>query len=299
MGTSASNGGPKGAPPLLPPWYGNPSPGPPPPPDPDSQPNDQDNPLDPSEPSQNPTSPSNPPIDEQANQSIPANSATKNWGTARGALTRLSNSTGGSTGRKAGGRYVKSLGGSKAATRAAAQGIRTGSVYAGFLGSLSSNGIDQTLSNLGIGNYVGKSHEEICAAIANVLAPVGATNDEAIAREALLATIDALYSKLLGEGKDLSALETLDEGQVKETLVEYVGNYVFAKWMYELGSSVEKGNLSEQQAIALEREVKDLIIVETVERYRDISIADYNLDSETTSRIITDIFQTAYSTLEP
>jgi len=287
MGTSASNGGPKGSPPLLPPWYNDngpqgPEPDNPPPEPPDGEPEPN--------PDQNNGTPAAPP-------EVPAKDLiSKKWGGAKGALTRVSNNTNGSSFQKAGRKYVASLGGSRSATRAASQGIRVGNNYASFLGALSSRGIAETLDSLGLSDFIGKSTEETCMAIANALAPVGSTNDEAIAREALISTLDALYSKM--QENDISSLENLTPELVKETLIEYVSNYVFTKWMYELGSSIEKGNITEHEAVDLEVAVKDLIYAETIEHYREITIESNTLQDVSTAGIIEEIFSTAYSLLE-
>ncbi|WP_130855197.1 Qat anti-phage system associated protein QatB [Olivibacter jilunii] len=222
--------------------------------------------------------------------------SSKNWGGAKGAMTRVSNNTTGASFGKAGKKYVSSLGGSKSATRAASQGIRVGSRYASFLGSLSSLGFAETLHSFGLSDFIGKSIEETCLAIANVLAPVGSTNDEAIAREAMISTLDTLYTKM--EDNNINALENMTSELVKETLIEYVSNYVFSKWMYELGSTIEKGNVSEQAAVELEGAVKDLIYAETTEQYRTVTIETNTLQDVSTSRIIENIFLTAYSLLE-
>lgn len=280
MGTSASNGGPKGSPPLLPDWYPHTSPSPTPEP-PAREPNPDGTPQ---------VSPEPP---------LPANTPTGDWKASKGALTRFSNSTGGSSGSKAAGKYLNSLGGSKGATRAAAKGIQIGSRYAGFLGSLSSGGISGTLNQLGLGEFVGRTPEEICAAIADALAPIGSTNDEAIARDALISTLDALYIKIIEAGGSLDDLASLTPDMIKETLIDYVSNFIFTKWMYELGGAIERGNITEQQAITLERDVKDLIQAETIEQYRDVNVNELNLNDANNLSLITNIFETAYSTLQP
>jgi len=285
MGTSASNGGPKGSPPLLPPWYNDNDPqGPGPDPNPPQPPPEPNAPL------ENDRVPS--PVPE-----VPAKDLTsKNWGGAKGALTRVSNNTAGSSFQKAGRKYVASLGGSRSATRAASQGVRVGSKYASFLGGLSSRGIAETLESLGLSDFIGKSTEETCMAIANALAPIGSTNDEAIAREAMISTLDTLYLKM--QDNDITSLENLSSELVKETLIEYVSNYVFTKWMYELGSTIEKGSITEHEAVELEVAVKDLIYAETTEQYREVTIESNTLQDVSTTKIIEEIFSTAYSLLE-
>lgn len=278
MGTSASNSGPKGSPPLLPPWY-----------------NDEGAPASPnSEPPNTDASSKTPALPDFSAKDL----ISKNWGSAKGALTRMSNNTGGSSYKKAARKYVSSMGGAKSATRGAVLGIITASSYASFLGSLSIKGYEESLIGLGLAALIGKSTEEICTAIANALAPVGSTNDEAIAREAMISTLDILYTRILENGNDITALENLSAELIKETLIEYVSSFVFTKWMYELGSSIEKGNVTEREAIDLEISVKDLIYTETVEKYRDIQIEVTTLESASTTQVIENIFSTAYSLLE-
>lgn len=295
MGTSASNGGPKGSPPLLPDWY-NPSP-----PDGDNPdtPQDGSNDSDGENDSTNDNDSTNNDSQDQNNSDTQnqTNQST-DWGKSKGALTRIAKSTSGSSIQKAGRKYLSGLGGRRGATRAAAQGKSTGIKYASFLGAIASGGINNALQYLGLDNLVGRSSEEICLAIADAIAPTGSTNDEAIARDALISTLDSLYNKLQENGNDFTNVDSLSLDQIKETLIEYVGNYVFNKWMYELGSAIEKGSVTETDAINLEREVKDLIYAETFERYRDIPVETFNISNQSNNAMIEEIFETAYSTLE-
>lgn len=289
MGTSASNGGPKGSPPLLPDWF-NPSR------DGDNQdaPQDGNNDSD----GENESTNNNDAPEQNNSESPNQTDQSTDWGKSKGALTRIAKSTSGSSIQKAGRNYVSGLGGRRGATRAAAQGRITGSKYASFLGTIASGGINNALQNLGLDNLVGRSSEEICLAIANAIAPTGSTNDEAIARDALISTLDSLYNKLQENGNDFTNVDSLSLDQIKETLIEYVSNYVFNKWMYELGSAIEKGSVTESDAINLETEVKDLIYAETFERYRDVPIETFNISDQSNNAIIEEIFETAYSTLE-
>jgi hypothetical protein len=295
MGTSASNGGPKGSPPLLPDWY-NPSPL-----DKDNQnaPQDGNNDSDGENDSSNDNDSSN---NDSQNQNNSDNETLTNrstdWGKSKGALTRIAKSTSGSSIQKAGRKYVSGLGGRRGATRAASQGRITGGNYASFLGSIASGGISNALQNLNLDNLVGRSSEEICVAIVDAIAPTGSTNDEAIARDALISTLDSLYNKLQENGSDFTNVDSLSLDQIKETLIEYVSNYVFNKWMYELGSAIEKGSVTESDAINLETEVKDLIFIETFERYRDVPVETFNISARSNNAMIEEIFQTAYSILE-
>jgi hypothetical protein len=293
MGTSASNGGPKGSAPLLPDWF-NPEPpnqnqggesSPDQSPDSEGNNNSNENSI-----AQQPRE-NNPEQQSQDNQS-------SNWSKSKGALTRVANSRAGASYAKAAKSYINGLGGSRGATKAAAHGIRTGVKYASFLGSIASGGINNALQSLGLDQFIGKSSEEICIAIADSIAPIGSTNDEAIARDAIIATLDSLYAKIQEEGNDFKSIESLNSQQVKETLIEFVSNFIFSKWMYELGNAIEKGNVSESEAITLEKEVKDLIFLETTHGYRDVQIETLNINDRTINYLVEEIFQTAYTTLE-
>lgn len=295
MGTSSSNGGPSGKSSLLPSYY-NPSaadnnatgttasaPAP--------------NAIDGSvqittspQPSVIPTPPRNTPT------------LTGDWTVARGAMTRFANRTAGSSVRKAAQNYVRTLGGSRGASRSASRGISSGRGLVSFLGSVSrsigGNGLTPTLTQLGLSGYIGHSSEETLAKIADAIAPIGATNDEAIARDAVITTLDLLYTKILMNGGDITALESLTPEMIKETVIEYVGIYIFKKWVYELGIAVEKNSVTEKQAIQMENEIKDFINAEVKLSLAHKDVQDFDLNSPPNQQIIETIFTIAYSTLE-
>lgn len=279
MGTSASNNGPKKNSSLLPSWAtepnGNSSDG-------ENQNNgNEKTPENGSETSENPISPS----------------STGNWGAAKGALSRYIKGTNGSSLRKASRRYVKTLGGASKATKAAAKGVATGGAFFNFVSGVSNNGFAKTLEQFGLSDCIGKSSEEVLARIADKIAPIGSTNDEAIARDAILETLDFLYEKLLDEGKSLDALESLDEKTMKDSVVEYISTYIFKKWLYEVGLAIEKNELSEKEAIGLEKEIKEFVRDETILALKDKNILTINPTDGDSKRIIENIFELAYSTI--
>jgi hypothetical protein len=158
--------------------------------------------------------------------------------------------------------------------------------------------LNQTLTQLGLSNFIGHSSEETLAKIADAIAPIGATNDEAIARDAIIATLDQLYTKILETGGDITQLESLTPEMIKETVIEYVGIYIFKKWVYELGIAVEKNTVTEKQAIEMELEIKDFINAEVKLSLNGKNVQDFDLNNQANQQIIETIFQTAYSTLE-
>lgn len=287
MGTSSSNGGPSGVSSLLPSWYplgggtlaggdggnGNANA--------DGQANETGQPN------------GNQDVNVQA-----VSTSSENWTNAKGAFTRYTKNTRGSGVGKAAKSYVRTLGGSRGATKAATRGISVGASFGGFLSSAASRGIDATLMSLGLTGFIGRSSEEILAKIADTIAPIGATNEEAIARDAIIATLDVIYTKIAENGGDISALETLSPEMIKEAVIAYVSVFIFKKWIYELGIAVEKNTVTERQAIEMETEIKDFITAEVQLAMGGKTIRDFDLNSATNQQTIESIFQTAYSTIQ-
>ena len=290
MGTSSSNGGPSGITSLYPTWYNNGNTG-----APVLQPGGNSGGGE-GESGEDSGSPQTVP------QAVPdaAPPLSGNWKDAKIAFTRYSKKTGGSSIRKAARSYVGTLGGSRGATRSASRGISSGRSLAGFLSGVSSagGGLNETLKQLGLSNFIGRSSEEILARIADAIAPTGATNDEAIARDSVIATLDQLYTTLLENGGDITTLESLTPEMIKGAVIDFASIYIFKKWVYELGLAIEKNTISERQAIAMEVEIKDFIHGEVKLALRDKEIREFNLDTSNNQQIIQSIFQTAYSTLE-
>jgi len=294
MGTSSSNGGPSGKSSLLPTYYSSGAS-----PNQGQQPTDSGGTAD----GMDGVDQSNSAIQQVGQPTVlPTLLISGDWGSAKGAFTRFTKNTAGSSIRKAAKTYVRTLGGSRGATRAASRGIAGGRSLGRFLGSVSTSGggagLNQTLTQLGLSNFIGHSSEETLAKIADAIAPIGATNDEAIARDAIIATLDQLYSKILENGGDITELESLTPEMIKETVIEYVAIYIFKKWVYELGMAVEKNTITEKQAIEMELEIKDFINAEVKLSLNDKNVQDFDLNNRANQQLIDTIFQTAYSTLE-
>lgn len=296
MGTSASNSGPKRNTDLLPTWAINP----------DNGKNGQGDEGSSDEGNDNEGSETKPTTSIDADNSngnqseTPAfntPATTGNWGAAKGALSRYAKGTGGSSLKKAASSYVKTLGGSSKATKASGAGISTGGIFVNFISGVSSNGYQQTLTQYGLADCIGKSSEEVLAKIADRIAPIGSTNDEAIARNAVLISLDALYEKLLNEGKDIDDLGSLDEQTLKNSVEEFVGTYIFKKWVYEVGLAIEKNELTEKEAISLEKEIKVFVRDEVRSALKDKDIIKLDLTAGEGKKMVENIFELAYSTI--
>jgi hypothetical protein len=283
MGTSSSGAGAKGKTPLLPNWATNPAPAKPDESDADKTPEKEKGEKD----------------EKPDKTERPKKEYTGDWGPAKAAFTRYARKGGGRANfSKAASSYVRSMGGSSNALRSAARGVSVGANYVEFLGSIGKQGLERTLQDFGLTDCIGKSPEEALAMLAQKIAPAGTTNDDILARNAVMAAIDSLYLKLEEKGDTFEAITNVSEENLKETVIEFVGAYIFKKWIYELGIALERNELSEQEAIDLETEVKVLVKDEVKLSLRDKNILKLDFEKGDGKRIIENIFELAYSTLE-
>ena len=277
MGTSASGTGPKGKTPLLPSWA-----------------TDSDNAPETDE-------KNNQQSDDTLNETVdskPETVPTQKLSGTKSILTRISNGGGGSSFKTFAKSYIKSSGGSRAATKSSIAGINVGRNYLGFLSGVSKEGFNETLQKYDLSDCIGKSSEEVIAKIADRIAPTGSTNDEAIARAAIMITFDRLYEKILDSGRDIESLDSINSETLSDTVVEFVSAYIFKKWVYEAGIALERNDLSESEAIKLENEMRFFIRDEVKNGFKKADISKIDLAQGEGKKIIEDIFELAYSTLE-
>lgn len=294
MGTSSSGGGPKGRTPLLPNWATGGS-GSPPPKEDDLPPNKNDD----NKKGDTVGDSGNADGSESSNNSSSGSDYSGNWTSGKSSFRKFINSQGsGNSLRKAARSYVKSMGGRSKATKAASKGISVGGDYIEFLGGIRKNGLTQTLQDYGLSDCLGKSPEEALAKIAGKIAPIGTTNDEIIARSAVMSAVDALYMKLTANADGIETINSISEDALKESVIEYVSAYIFKKWIYELGLALERNELSEKEAIALENQVKNLVRDEVKASLKQKDILKLDFRAGAGKRIVENIFSLAYSTLE-
>jgi hypothetical protein len=262
MGTSSSGSGPRNNSPLLPNWD---SPGGlPPVKDPTDKPNPEN--QDPKIPtSENPNTDNdkyeNVPDEEQETSKNPEKPLlTGNWGSIKATLGKIANGSKSHSFKGIAKGYVRNVGGVKNAVRASRAGVSGGASIASFLGSVGLNGFNETLKIFGLSDCVGKSAEEVFAKISDKICPAGNTNDEAIARKALLDILGSLYEKFVENGN--ITLDNLQEKDLILAVVEYASYYIFHKWLYELGLAIENKQIDETEALGLEEEMKEFIFGE-------------------------------------
>jgi len=151
---------------------------------------------------------------------------------------------------------------------------------------------------LGLARLVGQPAEAVVAALLDVLAPAGATLEEAAARKAATEALWALYDRFGLEDGDLGKLDRMDRGTVAEMIEVSVVTYIYGRWLQELGERLESRSVSDQEAVTLERQVKEYV-KETVKL--DLAKADVlgvDWAGAAGRRLVEQVYQEAYSFLE-
>ncbi|WP_299452651.1 Qat anti-phage system associated protein QatB [uncultured Microscilla sp.] len=278
MGTSSSFGGPKNGTSLLPPFATPPS---------DSQ-NGNNGTQDNSQQGQN---------NDSKNIQNPD---TGKWSTAKGNLSRYVRNRGntGSTPKKAVQSYVRASGGSSGASRAARSGKISVGGYGNFLRGIASDGINKTLENYNLKHLIGKPSEQVFAAIADSLAPTGATNEDAVARKAILESLQDLFTEHKLESNDISTLNNLSEEELQDYVLDATGTYVFSKFVEELSIAIEKGSIDKSEAYDIEVDVEDYIRGRLESEFKDRDILSSGSKEGFNKRIMDEIFEKVYKILE-
>lgn len=297
MGTSRTYDGPGDRPPLLPTWAlpgGNPSQTPPEPPPNDTGDGDDANSGDDAAQGGEGDAPS-----AAGGQPAPPAAQQPTWRAARRQMNSWARGGGGRQGiGQAGRAYVRAKGGSRSAAGQATAGRAATARAGNFFGALVRGGLGAALDALGLRNYIGKGAEEVFAAIANVIAPPGATLEEAAARRAADEVLGRLYEERVGADGDLGGLDRMTADDVGAAVRDVVSSYVYQRWLEELGKSIEAGTTSPTEAVKLEREVKqyvrDIVQLE-VPNDRVLTI---NWESSEGQAIIRRLFEEAYGLLE-
>jgi hypothetical protein len=282
MGTSISGTGPKGKSPLLPSWANG---------------TDDSSSSDDEQESQQDVNSGEGDVQDNTDNTSEIRYANSLQG-AKSSIKRIANNRTGASFKRAVKSYLRSTGGHKNATKSSLSGIKTGGNYINFLGGVSQVGFKETLEKYDLTDCIGKSTEEVFAKIADKIAPIGSTNDESIARAAIMMAFDKLCERMIENNQDLDTLDKLDSETLKETVVEFVSAYIFKKWVYEAGIALEKNNLTETEAVELENEMRNFVRDEVKNGFKKMDMVTFDITEGDGKKMIEKIFNTAYSTLE-
>jgi len=281
MGTSKSNAGPKDKMPLLPPW----APSPPEKiPEKEPETDDTDN-----QPNQDNT-------DDGSKEKPEA--LTSGFASARRNLTNYIKTRGHQSFRSAVRSYVKSYRGGKNASKTAISGKTSGARFSGFISGIANQGIERTLESYGLADCIGKSAEYVLTKITDLIAPAGATNEEAAAREAIIDALTFLHDYFELNDKDINELDSISKTDFELVIKEYVSSYIFNRWLHELGLKFEQKAASTRELVQLENEAKEYIKEAVKLDLSKVDLLKIDFNSGEGKVIIDKIFDEAYIFIE-
>jgi len=290
MGTSNSYGGPKDTSRLLPSWARQSS-------DMDSSSTGNNIPTDDEGREQN--TPENDDLNDQGIRN-PSNASRlpEYWKYAKNVMSRYASKGSGHDGpAKAGRAYVRAEGGAKKAAKSVKSGKATARRLATFFTTTARSDISQGLNSIGLGHLIGKDVDTVFSELIDALLDNGVNFDENIAREAMDDALASFYEQC-SENKNFESIEHLTPEQLKRAIENFVSGYIYKRWLQKLGKCIERGAVSEDEAVKLEAEVKiyvgDLVNLELDSR--DIFSIDWNgVEGE---QVIDSIYEDAYSLIE-
>lgn len=302
MGTSKSYGGPSGGSGLLPSWAepaipaipAPVAPGVPAPPPDGGVPSPEDGtapnlPLNPALPAQQGGAPATMPPQPQQ----PLNY----WPAAKKNLTRYVSSGKKRNLRAAARSYVRARGGARGASASSTSGRQATSRFASFVSSVANNGIRETLKSFHLESQIGKSVEDVLAAVCDALAPDAALLDDVASRAAIADVLGELYEKYdLGAG--IEKLDAMDKTAVVDAVEMSVVAYIYERWLQELGRCIEKNSVSAEQAVRLERDVKQYVRDEVHCQFENVDVLTVDWSGTDAQRLIDGVYAAAYASLE-
>lgn len=257
MGTSKSFGGYSDRPALLPDW----ALGPPVSSEPTVGTEAPASPVAPAppDPSQPTPHPAAPPLKPEDTPLLGPAAGVKHWERAGRALAKVASSGGGRGMGRAAVRYVRALGGASRATTGARAGRRAASRFAGFLSDVSRNGLDAAVRQLGLGSVIGSDVDSVIAAIADAVCPEGASREEAAAREATAEALEEVFADVITADGDLTKLDAMTAATVAKAITTLVTSYIYNRWLNDLGAKIESKAITSQQAVRVEKRMRQFI----------------------------------------
>lgn len=288
MGTSSSYPGPTGRNPLLPPWADDPAtvvlddPG-----------------AGPAEAAAGNSNGSLAVSDDHAPQSaspvVPL-PLPRPWRGAKIAMREVARTGAGSDPKiqRLGRRFVGALGGSRRATASTGAGRATARNLGAFLAGVARDGIQRTLERLNLSQYLGQPVSVLLTALGRVLAPAGATTEEASAATAYHETMAELVEELVPPAGGVDVFNRMDEDLIRWTMERYVANVIVTRLLQVLTQQLEGGAVTPERAVAVEFEIRDYVQSAIELTFSNDSLTTLDWDSPTARTLVDRLFRQGY-----
>lgn len=182
------------------------------------------------------------------------------WKTVKSDMSKYINSGGTySSPRHIAQQYVKAAGGAHRMASQAHSGVKVGGNIGGIFRSILANGLETTFRNLGL-EYTGKSVADVFSRLMDIVAPDSNTKEDIVAKEAAQAALSKVYDYVEANEMNMESINKMPPELMNEAMKEYVGSYIWASMMKDLGSRLEMYIADSQDAYGIEQEFKDMIM---------------------------------------
>lgn len=236
--------------------------------------------------------------DSSPQESSSNNSQYSSWRSAKSSMSKYVSGKGGNNGKKnAVSNYVKGYGGSGNAAKSAKSAIKTTINIGDFFGNVSKKGIAQVLWENRI-PVEGRKPKEILNDIVNLLAPTPDSNDDSVARKALMNTMSIIYEKFDDEKKDIILLDSIDPKMTELLIEKYFETFIYERLIHDVGSRIEKSSENSVAAARIEKELKEYIESKVSTTLKDKPLSLINYDTEKVNILVEGLYQQCYKVLE-
>lgn len=290
MGTSSYSKGPKRNSPLLPPWaddFGD-----------DAPPMPQNRPEQ--------TNEGSPPKDRQGDdeQTDPQTSEprqpTIDYSSTRRQVRHYAAGSGSGGGmRRLVHSFVSGSKGARNATRTSTAGRRATAGIARFAHDIATQGVEQALERLQLGDIVGQSVNAVLNRVTDaLLLNAASVDDREAARSSTFRTLSVMYERYSQDGGDITDLNALNIESVGEFVLISMSNYIYERVMLVAEHTFEGNGMPQERLFAMEQELTGFIQADVNREFKDMNIASIDWSTSETDRLVTQLYERAYEIWE-
>jgi hypothetical protein len=193
--------------------------------------------------------------------------------------------------------YTRARGGASQAAKTSNAGRNATARLGNFLSGLATKGLQDSLKDVGLSSTAGMDVREVFAAIANAIAPSGASVDEAIARRAVNEVLEKLYEECAAEENGIEKLGSMSVEAIREAIEASIAAYIYYRWLEELELRIERGAVSPEQAVHLENEMREYVRDIVHLDLRSIDVVSLDWRSQQGEQLISGLYEQAYTML--
>lgn len=217
------------------------------------------------------------------------------WKSAKIALSKYINGSANSVSSVAR-QYGRACGGSSGLMRTSSSGITVGKRLSHFLGNASGSGLSSAFREYDID----LSNEDVYTALsklADAISPAPNSNEDGIARNAVIASLATLFDMIETTGQDFDTLNNMDSAMQEIVITSYVSEYIWGRMMNDLEKSFLKYGDDSARAQFVEKEFKDYIhnIVEV--KVNEITRSQTNGTVNIHPNVVEKLFRDCYEVL--